>query len=381
MPTHRILFVAGDPSGDVHTAPIISRLRQVAPDCDCFGVGGSRMAAAGFRPLLPFEPFACMGFIEVLRNLPFLLRARVMLTNQLRRERPDALVLVDYASFNLPLLRTAHRLGVPTVWYIAPKVWAWKRKRAEVIGECATSVGVIFPFEAPYFEGRRASVEFVGNPLVEALDARGGQARPDLLASKPSTFHKLALVPGSRTQEVRTMLPSMLTAYGVLRRSYRQMRAVVSKVSWLPPSLYAQAAATSGVEITEAPLSEVLETCDVAAVTSGTATLETALRGIPHVIVYRTSELSYRIYKALITVKHIGLPNIVAGETIVPECIQERAHAADIAGELDPFLRDRDTYRATVRRLLALREQLGGKRPSHEVANMILAAARGRAAQ
>jgi len=369
------MFVAGDPSGDIHASHVIAALRTREPGVECCGVGGPAMVAAGFEPLLPFEPFNRMGFLEVVRTLPFFLRARRLLVQRMREQRPDALVLVDYASFNMRLLRPARKLGVPVVWYIAPKVWAWKAWRAKVLGNSAASIGVIFPFETRCFEHFPARTVFVGNPLVEALERRDAGIRPDLLSPKPSTFCRLAILPGSRRQEVERMLTPMVGAYNLLRRTYRQLRATVSVVPWLPRELYQAAGQTSSVELFEGPLEEMLETADVALVTSGTATLETALAGVPHVIAYRTSAISYRIYKILVRTQFIGLPNIVAGRSLLPECIQEQVNAPTLALELDRFLASRSTYCDTVRQLLALRHVLGSKRPSEEVAGLVMDAA------
>jgi lipid-A-disaccharide synthase len=332
------------------------------------------MAGAGLVPLLPFEPFMCMGFVEVLKSIPFLLKAKRALIAEMTHRRPDALVLVDYAGFNIPLMKAAHRLGIPVVWYIAPKVWAWKPRRAAVLRAHASAIACIFTFETALFEGGTARVEFVGNPLVEALDADGG-SRPDLMTPKPATFHRIAIVPGSRTQELRMMLKPMLEAYMLLRKSYRQLRAVVSRVSWLPDEIYEQARQTPGVDVVDGPLDTVLENSDVALVTSGTATLETALRGIPHVIVYRTSALSYRIIKLLVHIPYCGLPNIIAGTQLLPECIQEHATGLKLAGELDRYLSSRDFHHQTVEKLNALRATLGSRKPSVEVTRMILEAA------
>jgi lipid-A-disaccharide synthase len=371
MAVSRVMFVAGEPSGDNHASQVIRCLREREPACQCVGVGGPAMNEAGLQSLVPFEPFMCMGFVEVVRSLPFLVRARGQLVADMERNKPDALVLVDYASFNMRLLADANRLGVPVVWYIAPKVWAWKPHRTEILRSQASAIACIFPFEQSLFEGGRARVTFVGNPLVEALEATK-DIRPDLLAPKPATFHRIALLPGSRRQEVKAMLKPMLDAYLLLRRSYRQLRVVVSRVKWLPDALYEQARQIGGVDIVDEPLGALLQNVDVALVTSGTATLETALRGIPHVIAYKTSALSYRIYRSLVHIDHIGLPNIVAGEKVLPECIQDKVTGLVLATELDTFLSSRDAYQATVRKLLSLRETLGSRKPSEEVARLIV---------
>lgn len=372
----KILFIAGDPSGDVHAAHVVRRLREMDGETECFGVGGPAMVAAGLEQVLPFEPFNCMGFLEVVRSLPFIFRAKGVLTRLMKQRKPSVVVLVDYAGFNIPMMKVARGLGIPVVWYIAPKVWAWKEHRAEVLGTHATAIATIFPFEVDLFKDYPARVEFVGNPLVEALDETSPEPEP-LEVAKPQTFYRLAIVPGSRRQEVKSMLPPMIAAYLLLRRSYRQMRAYVSTVDWLPDKVYAQTLESPGVETFDGPLNELLEQSDAALVTSGTATLETALRGIPHVIGYKTSDLSYRIFRSQIKTPYIGLPNIIANESIVPECIQDEATGPGMAAALEQIIGKREPREEATERLRALRGELGSLRPSEEVARMICEAARG----
>jgi lipid-A-disaccharide synthase len=365
------MFVAGDPSGDLHASHVIRRLRDTAPEFECCGVGGAAMEREGLTQLLPFGPFNCMGFLEVLKSLPFLTRARRHLLREIATRRPAALVLVDYASFNIPLMKAAHEMGVPVVWYIAPKVWAWREKRAEVIGNCATVIATIFPFEPKHFERYPARAVFVGNPLVEALGGDGGEQHAPLSIPKPGTFFRMTIVPGSRRQEVKHMLRPMLQAYMVLKQNHRQFRATVSKCPWLPARLYDEYLDVSGVDLCEGTLDDAMRGSDVALVTSGTATLETALRGTPHVIAYRTSAISYRLYRAFLKIPHIGLPNIIAGEKLVPECIQGDANPVSMAAELEKFISSYEYYQHTVQRLLYLRDLLGSKKPSEEVARII----------
>jgi|WetSurMetagenome_2_1015567.scaffolds.fasta_scaffold00108_42 lipid-A-disaccharide synthase len=373
-----ILFVAGDPSGDEHAAPIIRRLRSLLPQVRTFGIGGPCMQQEGFEALLPFEPFNRMGFAEVVSHLPFFLEARSFLVKELSARKPDALVCVDYPGFNIPLMKAAHGRGIPVVWYIVPQVWAWKEKRAETLGANASHIAVVFPFEADYFRRYAAPVSFVGHPLVELLDttraARGGLPR-----RFPDTGRgvRLGLVPGSRRQEIVRMLPPMIDAALALKERYPALTVAVSMCRGLPHELFFPQVARfesrhpGAIEINEGPLPDMVGACDLAVVTSGTATLQTALCGVPLVVAYRTSALSFSLMKRMVKLPYIGLPNIVAGERIVPECIQNGAAGACLAAEAAALLESRERYETTVGRLLALREKLGGKRPSEEVAGII----------
>jgi lipid-A-disaccharide synthase len=376
MNTPGIMFIAGDPSGDIHASHVVRRLREERPALDLYGIGGPAMASAGLTQLMPFEPFACMGVWEVLRQLPFFLAARRTLTRALAERRPDALVLVDYAGFNIPMMKAAHRLGIPVVWYIAPKVWAWKRRRAAVLGRHCAAIATIFPFEKSYFDGFGARVAFVGNPLMESLASDSRPPRPQYAVPKPGVFFKIALVPGSRRQELEQTLLPMIAAFNILRRNFRQIRATVSCVPWLPKALYADQAEASGVDLFDGPLPELLAGSDLALVTSGTATLETALCGVPHVIVYKTSALTYRLFKLFVKVPFIGLPNIVAGSQVVPELMQDEMQPVKMAAELERYIADRAYYQQTQTRLTALSEELGSRKPSEEVARMVLETAR-----
>jgi len=266
-------------------------------------------------------------------------------------------------------------------------VWALKRKRAAVLGGLASHIAVIFPFEPPYFSPYRAPVTFVGNPLTESLPpiSASGRAFPE------NGGFRLALVPGSREQELKKVLTLMLDAASMLKQKRPRLKVTVSRLPKFDESVFAEAK-NRGFELFSGPLPELLQKSDLALITSGTATLETALLGVPMVVTYRTSPLSYAIYEHFIRVNnagrpnaansthmgrslppwfHIGLPNIIANKTIVPECVQNDATPENLCQKADKFLSDPNYWEETVRNLSALRTQLGEKKPSMEVANII----------
>jgi lipid-A-disaccharide synthase len=380
--TLSIMFVAGDPSGDEHAAAVIERLKTILPDARLFGIGGPCMQEKGFEALLPFEPFNRMGIAEVLLHLPFFIKAKSILIKQLKDKSPAALVCVDYPGFNIPLMKAAARLGIPVVWYIVPQVWAWKKKRAEVLGKYASFIAVVFPFEMEYFRPYPAPVEFVGHPLVELLDqgrpAVRGRTSPALEKNGPV---RLALVPGSRPQEIAHMLPSMIGAAISLKKTYPSMSVAVSRARGLSAELFSPQTGRfekqfpGCIEVSDAPLFHLVHNIDCAIVTSGTATLQTALAGVPLVVAYRTSAITYSLLKSMVCLPYIGLPNIVAGERIVPECIQNEATGERLAAEVRRFLDSKELYDTTREKLSALRMKLGGKKPSVEVASAIRAIA------
>jgi lipid-A-disaccharide synthase len=286
--------------------------------------------------------------------------------------KPKALVCVDYPGLNIPLMKAAHRRGIPVVWYIVPQVWAWKKKRAAMLGDCASFIGVVFPFEVDFFKSYKAPVFFVGHPLVEAMEQTPRIAASPAFFDDPSGVFRLSLVPGSRPQEVASILPSMVDAALLMQKRHPRIAITISKCRNLPSELFQRQWCGGRIELFEGALPDLLSRTDGAFVTSGTATLETALAKVPMVIVYRTSALTYTIMKRMIRIPFIGLPNIVAGEKIVPECIQRDIVAQRLAEEMNKFIISKDYYNTTVEKLSRLKQLFGDRKPSMEIAEAII---------
>ncbi len=375
MSTTTIMFSVGDPSGDQHSAPIISQLTKKLPSCTCLGIGGPKMAVQGFQALLPFEQFNKMGYVEVLLHLPFFLKAKKRMVQTMRQVKPKALVCVDYYGFNLPLMKAAKRENIPVIWYITPKVWARKNKsRLTNLITYASRIAVIFPFEYEVFAPHSPTVSFVGNPLVEALNSNNYRI-PNLdienLRTKKSI--RLALVPGSRPQEIQKMLPVMIQALNILQKEYPQISGIISRCAHLPESLYKNCFLGEPIPLFTGSLEELYTQSDLACVTSGTATLQTALMGIPMAIIYKVSPLTYTIVKWLTdNVSFVGLPNIIAKEEIVPELLQKEMTPEAIATALGHYLASPQTFKKTQEELIALKDMLGSVKPSKAVSELIL---------
>lgn len=362
-----IMFIAGEPSGDAHASAVVGAIKARCPSADIWGIGGPKMQSAGFNSVLPFAKFNRMGYVEVLSHLPFFIGAKKKLLKMMAgARRPDVLVCVDYSGFNMPMMKEARDMGIPVVWYIAPMVWAWKRKRAAVLGALASHIAVIFPFEAQYFSPYAAPVTFVGNPLTESLPPVGDAAKkfPGL------NGFRLAIAPGSRPQEIKNMLNIMIDAACMLKTKFPTIKISVSRFSGFNESLFCRAK-DAGLEIFGGPLETLFRRSDLALVTSGTATLEAALLGVPTVAAYRTSQISYAIYKKFVTLNHISLPNIVAGKPIIPECVQGDVNPKKLYCEAERLISIPQRWEETARNLSALRAQLGEKKPSKELANII----------
>ncbi|HEX2958003.1 MAG TPA: lipid-A-disaccharide synthase [Chitinispirillaceae bacterium] len=366
MDSPSIMFVAGDPSGDKHASWIVKRLKAELPLSDIWGIGGPDMQAAGLHSLLPFKKFNKMGFFEVALHIFFFLNAKKFLINEIKRRRPGCLVCVDYPGFNMELLKAASSMNIPVVWYIAPMVWAWKEKRAQILAEKAAHIACIFPFEVNYFKPYTSHVSFVGNPIVEAMN--NDKAPRKNYTGKPK---RLALVPGSRRQEIKHLLPHMIEAYTLLKKKYPELTVEVSKCSYLSDEEFSEYTQGSDLTLFSGPLHELYSRSDFAIVTSGTATLEAALMGVPHVIAYKTSPVNYQLFKHFLKIPFIGLPNIISQEMIVPECIQNDATGASIAEAVEVFLKDDSYYKMTASKLLLLKNHLGAFKPSEELVKII----------
>jgi lipid-A-disaccharide synthase len=371
----RVLLLAGEPSGDRHAARLVRALAERGP-CDAFGLAGPEMRAAGVRPLVEMEAVAVMGLTEVLKHLGPLLAARRRLTAALAPP-PDLVVPVDFPGFNLPFARRARRAGVPVLYYVSPQIWAWGRGRLAAIARSVDHMAVVFPFEAPLYEAAGVPVTYVGHPLVEELDVDLDGAALRAQAGLDAADPYLALLPGSRAQEVERLFPPMLDAYRRLRRRQPGLAAVAAAAS---PALAGRlralgAAGEPGLGVVVGHTHAVAAHARAALVASGTATLETAALGTPLVIVYRLSWLSWMLASRLVRLRRIGLANIVAGEEVAPELLQGRATGAEMARVAGPLVDDGPARAHALARLATVRERLGEPGASARVAELALAVA------
>jgi lipid-A-disaccharide synthase len=364
-----VMIVAGEASGDQYGARLFSALRDAASGCSAFGIGGDRMQAEGAELLFHVRDTAIMGFVEVAARFPFLRRMFATCVRALDRRRPDVVVLIDYPGFNLRLARAAKRLGVPVLYYISPQVWAWGKNRAARMRRLVDRLCVVFPFEQAIFEAAGVPTTFVGHPLLEIL--------PDVPRDRFLARHGLpderilALLPGSREQEIDRILPVALDAAGRLR-SRVPFRTVIGASS-LPDSVYSRhlAVAPDAILLRD-DTHGLMQHAHAAIVTSGTATVETAYYRTPMVIVYRTSRLNYAIGRQLANVEHIGMANILAGARVVPEFLQHEVKADNIAAAMFPLMTDeaeRDAMRANLARV---RESMGTPGASRRTAKAVL---------
>jgi lipid-A-disaccharide synthase len=366
----RFLLVAGEASGDLHAAKLVRALAGLGP-CEVRGVAGPALREAGMRAIVPMEEIAVLGFAEVLAALPRLVRARARLLAEARAFRPQAVCLVDFPGFNFHMAPRFKAMGIPVFYYIAPQVWAWHRERARHMAAWTDRLAVVFPFEVELFRSAGVTVSFVGHPLMDELAPEVDRAAFESEVGGRGPL--LALLPGSRVQEVDRHLPVMLRAARRLRDRHPELRVVTAVAPGLD-----QGRARRMVEALE-PTTRVLAGrtravqayATAAAVASGTASLETALFATPLVVVYRLAGLSFQLARRMITLRRIGLPNIVAEQDVAPELIQDALTPEALAGQLEPWLFDPAARAGAAQRLRIVRERLGGPGASARAARLL----------
>jgi len=364
----RLFFVAGESSGDIHGAHLIRAVNEMEPDVQCEGLGGQHMAAAGMTLHFDLAGHAIMGFTEIVKSLGMIRRLFHDTAARLEASPPDALVLIDYPGFNLRLAREARRRGIPVIYYISPQIWAWKRGRIRTIAQLVRKMLVILPFEKELYEQAGVDCVYVGHPLLDHVPTVriDGTLRDGLI---------IGVLPGSRQQEIQRLLPVMLEIARGIRQQYPEARFVAPCVN---PEREAQIRAMAGafpLEILVGKTYEVLDAARFCLVASGTATLEAALFGVPFVVLYKISRLSYWIARAVVRVDHIGLVNILAGKRIVPEFIQHEATVETVLPTALELLDDSPARRRMLDELARVRQSLGAggasRRAAAEILNVI----------
>ena len=358
-----LLVVCGEASADLYTGRLLSELRRRRPEIAPFGAGGAHCRAAGMEVVVPLEQLNVMGFSEVVARLGSLLRARRLLVQEAQRRDARAALLVDFPDFNLSLARILKRRGFRVCYYIAPTVWAWRERRLELLRRHIDLLLLIFPFEPAYFAGKGIAALFVGHPLVEAtrpLQSRA-QVREQLGAGPDQLL--LALLPGSRPHEIHRIFP-VLSA--VVER-LRQRRDLVVAVG--TPGVSESIDRMGEVPTLRTP--DLLAASDFALIKSGTATVEAAIHGVPFVVVYRASGLTWSIARSQVKVRFASMVNLIAGREVVPEFLQSRMRPNLITAAVERLLDDRGRLEQMRKDLAEVRAQLQGEGASAKGASAV----------
>ncbi len=372
MPT-KIMMIAGEASGDLHGGELVKELFKADPDLEIFGVGGDNMRRAGMELYYHVDQLAYIGFWEVIKHYNYFRRIFFHLLEELDKRRPDIVVLIDYPGFNLKFARQAHKRGVKIFYFIAPQVWAWAQGRAKKMAKYIHRLAVIFNFEVPFFKKYGIKTTFVGHPLMDGLkttmDKQAFCQHFDINPDAPL----LALLPGSRKQEIDFLLPVMLESAAALKKQHGELQIAVSKADTIREEHFdSYLKAYPDVRIIKNKTYDLMKHATAAIVASGTATLETACFETPFVIAYRVSPLSYLIGKTLVKIRYIGLANIVAGEPVAREFIQQELTVENLKPELEKLLYDNHYRDAKINKLKKVKQKLGAPGAAGKTARLIL---------
>ena len=377
----KVMISCGEASGDLYAGALVSEIVRHDREATIFGCGGDRLLASGARLVGDYRGLTVTGLTEALSVLPRSLAMYRRLVAAARAERPDVFVAVDFPDFNFRLAAAVHRLGIPVVYYVSPQIWAWRRGRVRTLKRWVDRMLVIFPFEEALYRDAGIPVEFVGHPLLDLAQAR--ETRGEFLTRHrlDPTAPTVALLPGSRPNELRIILPIVSHAADLIAAQLPRAQFLVARAPGLSTALFEPVTAASRGRgprpvIVDACADDVLAAADVVVTASGTATIQAAIHERPMVIVYRVTPLSYFVGKRFVHVETFGMVNLVAGERIVPELMQDACTPERVAAEALTLLTDLPRAQRMREALRRVRAQLGEPGASRRAAESVLAVAR-----
>lgn len=357
----KIMLSAGEASGDLHGANLAEALKTVDPQVELIGMGGEQMRKAGVRIVYDIKNLGVIGIGEIIKKIPFFYKLRTFLVNTMKEEKPDALVCIDYPGFNMKLIEKAKEAGIPVIYYILPTIWAWHKSRGNVIAEYTDLAVSLFPFEAEMYKKMGTNVVYGGHPLLDTV-------KPSMSKDEAYSFFGLQqgkktvlFMPGSRVQEVQSLYGKMLAAGKLLQDKVEGLQFMVPKASTIDKHMLEEAAREANLEvhIGEERVYDMMNIADAAICASGTATLETALMGVPTLLVYRVNALTYWLSKILVHLDSIGLPNIISGHRIMPELWQDEVTPENIEAAVLPWLVDAAAAEEARHLMAGVRCQMG----------------------
>lgn len=357
----KIMLSAGEASGDLHGANLAEALKAVDPQVELIGMGGEQMRKAGVRIVYDIKNLGVIGIGEIIKKIPFFYKLRTFLVNTMKEEKPDALVCIDYPGFNMKLIEKAKEAGIPVIYYILPTIWAWHKSRGNVIAEYTDLAVSLFPFEAEMYKKMGTNVVYGGHPLLDTV-------KPSMSKDEAYSFFGLQqgkktvlFMPGSRVQEVQSLYGKMLAAGKLLQDKVEGLQFMVPKASTIDRHMLEEAAREANLEvhIGEGRVYDMMNIADAAICASGTATLETALMGVPTLLVYRVNALTYWLSKILVHLDSIGLPNIISGHRIMPELWQDEVTPENIEAAVLPWLVDAAAAEKARHLMTGVRCQMG----------------------
>lgn len=366
------MIIAGEASGDLHGAGLIRELKMLDPSIEIFGIGGDRMIAAGMNAQYHIKRMAFLGFIEVLRHLPFVRRVRKELIKKIEDEKINTIVLIDYPGFNLNIAEKLHALGKKIIYYISPQVWAWGTGRIKKIRRMVTKMLVVFPFEEKMYRDAIVDVEYVGHPLVESIENYSLMNREELFSKLKLESGKeiLLILPGSRKHEIKKIFPGCIAAAEKLSEDFN-LQTVVACAENIDEKIFHNLAGKTNYKIVKGFTYDLLKHSHIGIIKSGTSTLEAGYFQIPFIVVYSTSFMTYWLGKKVVNISNIAMVNILLNEDVVDELIQNDVNRTKIYEKCAALLSDKMKYDSLKRKLGMLKEKLGGPGASQKAAASI----------
>ncbi len=372
----KIFFIACEPSGDAHAAAMIAELKKKLPDLECRGLGGPKMKAAGTQLLHDMTTISALGLGDVIRQYFTYRRIFYLTLRKIQHWHPDAVCFVDSPAFNLRLAKKLHKKmpTLPLLYYISPQIWAWGKRRIHTIKRIISKMLVILPFEVALYRKANVDCEFVGHPLLDHVTTSQDRDEFRKQLGIPEGQYAIGLLPGSRETEVERILPIMVKSAEYLQKDLPNTLFFIAESSNVKKEIYDQILKDCKVSVCrfESDLYDHMACMDFALVTSGTATLETALLNVPFFLLYKASWSTYFLGKYLIRVPYLGLVNILAGKEIIPEFIQQDAHPETMAHEAKILLKNQRPYEKMKAEMTKVREKLGAKGASQRAAQSVI---------
>lgn len=369
----KIMIIAGEASGDLHGSALIHELKKLNPGIQFSGIGGDNMIEAGFDTQYHIKDMAFLGFVEVIKHLPFIKKVQRSLLERIEQEKIDAVILIDYPGFNLNIAPKIKELGAKVIYYISPQLWAWGKKRIKKVKRDVDKMIVVFPFEETMYRKEGIDVEYIGHPLIERINDYDFLSKEELYAKHdiPAEKEILLVMPGSRKQEIERIYPKLLPQVKKISDKFN-LQTVIACSQNLDEAIFKHEAGTKDIVIVKNKTYDLLKHAKFGIIKSGTSTLEAAIFGLPFVAVYYTSPLTFMIGKRLIQVNNIAMPNIIAGKTIVDEIIQNDLDSGLLYEKSEKILSSREEYDTLKEALNEVKIKLGGAGASRKGANAVL---------
>lgn len=362
----RVVIIAGEASGDAHGAKVAKELKAREPDIELYGMGSDHMHAVGVKLAVDCKDMAVIGFTAVLGKLPMYFKTLGAVKKMLRLLKPDLVILIDFPDFNMLLAKYAKKLNIPVLYYVSPQIWAWRQGRVKKIVKYVSHMAVILPFEEQFYRKYSMPVTYVGHPLLDRAFPTVAETLERTMPMHPV----VGILPGSRNGEIRRLLDTMLKSAAEIHQKAPEIKFLLSQAPSVNTELFDDIIAqNAGVEVeVTTSVRELFARADVLIAASGTVTLEAGLHGLPMCIIYKVSLLNYILGRLLLKVKHIGLVNLVAGEGVMSELIQDEATPPKIAAEVLDIINNTKRYNYIKQTLVTLKQALGQGGAAQKVA-------------